>query len=402
VTPSPALLNQLHRLRLVGLAFAGAGGALSLYGWINLPERFHPAWLTAYFYWLGMGLGCLVVALLHGMAGGAWGRAVRRVVEAGYQTLPLLALLFVPLWLEAGRIYEWADPEAVRQHEALARKAGYLNVAGFQMRAIIYFLVWLAMGWVIGRSSPNDEPRLESPRSQRLQRHSGLCFIAYGVTMTLASVDWVMSLEPEWYSTMYGLIHMAGQAVSGLSLAVIVVVALREFEPWSQIVTPVRLNDLGNLLLTAVMFWAYCSFFQFLVVWMGNLPEENVWYVHRSQGGWQYLAMALAALHFAAPFVLLLSRHLKRQGTDLCRIAIGLLCMRYIDLYWLIIPGFQRGKSGSHDVTFHWLDVAALAAIGGAWLALFSWRLSARVRIPMYDPDIKETVDERPGHPAVA
>lgn len=402
MTPSPALHERLHRLRLAGLALAGAGGALSLYGWISLPERFYPAWLTAYWYWLGMALGCLAMTLVHGMSGGGWGRTIRRVVEAGYQTLPLLALMFVPLWLGAGRIYEWADPEALRQHESIARKAGYLNVGGFQMRAVIYFLVWMAIGWVIGRSSPNEEPQLESVRSQRLQRHSGLGFIAYGVTMTLASVDWIMSLEPEWYSTMYGLIHIAGQAVSGLSLALIVVVVLREFAPWSQSVTPVRLNDLGNLLLAAVMFWAYCSFFQYLVVWMGNLPEENVWYVHRSRGGWQYLAMGLAALHFAAPFLLLLSRHLKRQGTDLCRVAVGLLFMRYVDLYWLIVPGFQRGKSSSRELTFHWLDVAALAAIGGAWLVVFSWRLAAQARLPMYDPDSKETVDARTDHAVVA
>ena len=220
--------------------------------------------------------------------------------------------------------------------------------------------------------------------------------------MTLAAVDWVMSLEPEWYSTMYGLIHMAGQAVSGLSLSLVVVVALAKFEPWSHIVTPVRRNDLGNLLLAAVMFWAYCSFFQYLVIWSGNLPEENVWYVHRSRGGWESLAMGLAGLHFAAPFLLLLSRQMKRQATDIGRIALLLLVMRYLDLYWLIVPGFERAGSGVHGLTFHWLDLAALGAIGGAWLAVFSWRLSARVRLPMFDPDVTEVVDERSGQTAVA
>jgi hypothetical protein len=402
MTPSPALLHQLHRLRLAGLVIATIGGALTLYAWFHLPEQFYPAWLTAWFYWLGMTLGCLVMALLHGMSGGAWGRAVRRVIEAGYQTLPLMALLFVPIWRGAAQIYEWADPEALQRHAALARKAGYLNVDGFQTRAIVYFALWMAITWVIDRSSPNDEPRLESPRSLRLQRRSGLCFIVYAVTMTLAAVDWVMSLEPEWYSTMYGLLHMAGQAVSGLSLSLVVVAALAQFEPWSRIVTPVRRNDLGNLLLAAVMFWAYCSFFQYLVIWMGNLPEENVWYVHRSRGGWQYLAMALAGLHFAVPFLLLLSRQLKRQATTICRIALSLLFMRYLDLYWLIMPGFEQGGSGSSGLTFHWVNLAALVAIGGAWLAVFSWRLSVRIRLPMYDPDFTEAADERSGQTAIA
>lgn len=402
MTPSPALFDRLHRLRLVGLIFACAGGLACAYGWFNNPVNFYSAYLTAYFYWLGIALGCLAMAMVHGMTGGAWGRAIRRIIEAGGQTLPLLALLFVPLWLGAGRIYAWADPEVVRRHAVLARKAGYLNVGGFQVRAIIYFVVWIWITWVLDRSSPNDEPHLESSRSQRLQRHSGLCFIAYGTTMTLAAVDWVMSLEPEWYSTMYGLIHMAGQAVSGLALSLIVAVAFREFEPWSQSVGPVRLNDLGNLLLAAVMFWAYCSFFQYLVIWSGNLPEENVWYVHRSRGGWQFLAMGLAALHFAAPFLLLLSRHLKRQAIDLFRIALLLLVMRYADLYWLIVPGFERSESGRHGLTFHWLDLATMAAIGGVWLVVFVWRLSACVRLPMYDPDVTEAVDERSGHAAVA
>jgi hypothetical protein len=391
---------RLYRLRLGGLILAAAGCAACAYGWIRLPERFYAAWLTAYFYWLGIALGCLAVAMLHGMSGGAWGRAIRRVIEAGFQTVPLLTLLFVPLWLGAGRIYEWADPEMVRQHAALARKTGYLNIGGFQVRAIVYFLVWIAITWVLNRSSPNDEPRLESPRSRRLQRRSGLCCIAYGVTMTLASVDWVMSLEPEWYSTMYGLIHIAGQAVSGLAFALIVVAALRTFEPWSRIVTPERLNDLGNLLLAAVMFWAYCSFFQYLVIWSGNLPEENVWYVHRSRHGWQYLAMGLMALHFAAPFLLLLSRQLKRQGADLGRIAALLLVMRYADLYWLIVPGFQRDASGAQRFMVDWLDLAALAAVGGAWLSVFAWRLSIRVGVPMYDPLNTEAMDERSANTA--
>lgn len=402
MTPSPELIARLRHLCLCGLIAAVAAGALCAYGYVNLPQRFYPAYLTAFMYWLGMALGCLVAAMVHGLTGGGWGRAIRRVIEAGYQTLPLLALLFVPIWLGVARIYEWADPEIVREHEVLARKAGFLNVAGFQVRAIIYFAVWIAILLVLNVLSPNAEPRADSPRARRLQTCSGLGFIAYGFLFTLAAVDWLMSLEPEWYSTMYGLIHIAGQAVSGLSLALIVVVALGEFEPWSQIVTPARLNDLGNLLLAAVMFWAYVSYFQYLVIWSGNLPEESVWYVHRSQGGWQYLALGLMALHFAVPFLLLLSRRLKRQRTSLFRIAALLLVMRYVDLYWIIVPGFQRGSEGVHGFAFHWLDLTAVVAIGGLWLLVFAWRLSLRVRLPMYDPEFMEAVDERTGPAAVA
>ncbi len=402
MTPAPELDVRLRRLRLGGLVAAAAGGAACAAGWSISPERFYAAWLTAFFYWLGISLGCLAVAMLHGISGGAWGRAIRRILEAGYQTLPVLALAFVPLWLAVAQIYVWADPAVVGQHESLARKTAYLNVGGYQTRSIVYFAVWLGITWVLNRISPDDEPRLESPRSLSLQRRSGLCCVAYGVTMTLAAVDWGMSLEPEWYSTMYGLIHIAGQAVSGLAFALVVVAALGDCEPWSRIVTPQRLNDLGNLLLASVMFWAYCSFFQYLVIWSGNLPEENSWYVHRSQDGWQYLAMGLMMLHFAVPFLLLLSRYLKRQKADLARIAALLLVMRFADLYWLIVPGFQRDSAGLQGLSFHWLDVAALAAVGGAWLSIFAWRLPARVLIPMYDPVEMEGTDEQSSHAAVA
>jgi hypothetical protein len=384
------LIVRLHRLRRVGLIVAGVAGVACAIGYLVVRQRFYPAYLTAYVYFLAIALGCLALSLVHGMTGGGWGRTIRRVIEAGYETLPLMAILFVPIWMGAAQIYLWADPEEVASHPVLARKAGYLNVTGFHLRAILYFALWTLVTWMLNRSSPNAERSLDSPRSRRLQRDSGLGFITYGVTCTLAAVDWVMSLEPEWYSTMYGLIQMAGQGVSGLSLALIVIVALRSFEPWSQLVTPERLNDLGNLLLAAVMFWAYCSYFQYLVIWSGNLPEENIWYVHRSHGGWQLFAPVLMGLHFAVPFLLLLSRRLKRQPTDLARIAGLLLAMRYVDLYWQIVPAFQNSSISSRGLAPHWLDLAAFAAVGGFWLAAFAWRLSIRAQLPLYDLELHE------------
>jgi hypothetical protein len=387
---STELILRLHRLRRVGLITAALAGVACIIGYVIVRDRFYPAYLTAYIYFLAIALGCLALSLVHGMTGGGWGRTIRRVIEAGYETLPLMAALFVPIWMGASRIYPWADPEEVGRHPALARKAGYLNLTGFHLRAIVYFSLWVVVIWMLNRSSPNDERSPDSPRSRRLQRDSGLGFVIYGVTCTLAAVDWVMSLEPEWYSTMYGLIQMAGQGVSGLSFALIVVIAWRTFEPWSQLVSPERLNDLGNLLLTAVMFWAYCSYFQYLVIWSGNLPEENIWYVHRSHGGWQLLAPVLMVLHFAVPFLLLLSRRLKRQATDLARIAGLLLAMRYVDLYWQVVPDFRDSAISPRGLAPHWLDLAAFAAVGGVWLAVFAWRLSVRVPLALFDPQLHE------------
>jgi hypothetical protein len=402
VTPSPELIMYLRRIGYGGLAVAFIGGIACVFGYVQARDEFYSAYLTAYLYWLGLTLGCLGVAMLHGLTGGEWGTAIRRVIEAGFQTLPLMALLFAPLWLGVDRIYEWANPDAVQHNELLTRKAGYLNIAGFHTRAIIYFIAWIVIGWLLTLSSPNDDPVLDSPRSRRLQRTSALGFIIYGLTITLASVDWVMSLEPEWYSTMYGVLYMGGQAVSGMSFALVAVLLLGQFEPWSRTVTAQRRNDLGNLLLTFVMFWAYVAFMQYLVIWSGNLPEENIWYLRRSRSGWQYLVISLMLFHFAVPFLLLLSRKRKRDTTGIFRIAVLLLVMRYVDLYWLVVPGFQRDETNAKAFALHWLDLAAMAAIGGTWLAMFGWRLLARVKLPIYDPELVEAVDERTNRTAIA
>jgi hypothetical protein len=338
--------------------------------------------------------------MLHGLSGGGWGRSIRRVLESGYQTLPLMALLFTPLWLGVEQMYPWTDHEYAHHHESVARKLGYLNVDGFHIRAAVYLIAWVVIGLVLDFSSPNDQPGTDTPRNRRLQGTSGLGFIAYAVTLTLASVDWVMSLEPTWFSTMYGVLYMGGQAVAGLSFSLFVAIGLRRFEPWSRVITPDRCHNLGNLLLAFVMFWAYVSFMQYLIIWSGNLPEENVWYLHRSHGGWQLVVAALMSLHFGVPFALLLSRQQKREPLGLFRIACILLVMRFVDLFWLIVPGFDRGTTEPSGLAFYLLDLAAMVAIGGAWLAMFAWRLSLRAPVPLYDFDLTEAAHERSGHSA--
>ena len=403
MTPSSELIARLHRLRLIGLIAAIVAGALCAYGYVNLPQRFYPAYLTAFMYWLGMAIGCLVAAMVHGLTGGAWGRAIGASLRRATRRCRSWRCYSSQSGWE-WRIYEWADPEIVRENPVLARKAGFLNGAGFQVRAILYFAIWIAILLVLNFLSPNDDRHTDSPRARRLQTCSGLGLIAFAFTFTLAAVDWLMSLEPEWYSTMYGLIHMAGQAVSGLSLGWSSWCA-REFEPGSQIVTSGRLNDLGSLLLASVMFWAYVSFFQYLVIWSGNLPEENVWYVH-------LLARRLAIPGIGTDGVALCSAFpapalpCETSGRRPASAALPLLLvMRYVDLYWMIVPGFQRGLyAGAAGFTFHWLDLAALVTIGGLWLSGVCLAVVDHgSRLPMYDPEfMRVRVDERTSPAAVA
>ena len=387
--PSPELTAFLNRISNIGLVAAGFGTIMCVFGFVS-DRQFYPAYLTAFMYWLGLSLGCMGIAMIHGMTGGGWGLMVRRIVEAGYETLPLMAVLFLPIWLSVPQIYEWADPEFVQHHESVLKKAAYLNVAGFQGRAIGYFAIWIITTWFLNLYTLDEEPQSDSLRGQQLQRASGIGFMIYGFTFTLAGVDWLMSLEPEWYSTMYALIQIAGQGASAFSFAVLVAVMLREFKPWSKIVTTTRLHDYGNLMLASVMFWAYCSFFQYLVIWAGNLPEENSWYMRRSFHGWEILAGSLILLHFAVPFLLLLSRPLKRDPRRLSLIAILLLVMHYVDLYWIIVPGFQREHDNNQGILFLWLAPFAFLAIGGLWMTVFVWRLSIRMRLPIYDPQLAE------------
>lgn len=372
----------LRRHGLIGLVLGVAGiiGCALGYG-AEDHRQFLAGYLVAFMFWLGLSLGSLVVATLHGVTGGGWGLAVRRIAEAGYSTLPLMGIFFIPLAINVRQIYPWADSSTVAADELLQRKAWWLNVDGWLMRAAIYFGIWIVTMLLLNLLSPNDDPNSESPRGLWLQRVSGIGLIAYGFTITLASVDWVMSLEPHWYSSIYGVIYMGGQALAGMSLVVLVAGLLEGFPPWNVIVTTVRRHDLGNLMLAMVMFWAYVSFMQYLIIWSGDLPEENAWYLARSVGGYELVAMVLMFLHFALPFLLLLSRDIKQHRQRLMVVAGWLLLMRLVDIYFLAMPAFYP-----RTLTLPWQMWAALVGIGGFWLAVFAWRLSARAALPMYDP----------------
>ena len=361
---------------LVGLLAAG----LSALGYLLSPDAFFPAYLIAFLFWLGISLGSLAIAMLHHLSGGGWGVPIRRVLEAAYGVLPLMAVLFVPLLFGLSELYLWARPSEVAHDDILLGKARYLNAEWFPFRAAAYFAVWMLFGFILNRLSASADPATARLRERRLALVSGPGLICWALAVTFASIDWVMSLEPHWYSSMYGVLFMAGQGVSALAAAILCVITLRRASPWNEQAATSRLHDLGNLLLAFVLFWSYVSFMQFLIIWSGNLPEDTPYYIHRT-GSWQAVAVALAALHFAVPFLLLLVRQNKRRTRRLAAIAALLLAMRLVDLYWLVMPTFSPGR-----LTFHWLHLVLPVAIGGLWLAMFSWRLAARSALPVLDP----------------
>lgn len=382
--------SRLRRAGLISLVVGIVGAVVCALGYGGGTKEFLGSYLVAFLFWLGMTLGSLVVCMLHGVTGGGWGLAVRRIAEAGYMAMPLVALSFVPIAMNVRTMYPWADPSIMSADENLQKKAHWLNAEAWEVRAVAYFAVWFVLSLLVNLLSPNEDREAESPRNLWMQRVSGAGLIIYGFSITLAVVDWVMSLEPHWFSSIYGVVYFGGQTMAGLSLSVLVMGWLEDCPPWNRAVNDTRRHDLGNLLLTAVMFWAYCSFMQYLIIWSGNLPEEIIWYQHRSVGGYERVVLILMVLHFAVPFALLLSRDIKRHRARLMWLAAWLLLMRLVDVYWLAMPGLFP-----EDFTLPWQLPAALAAIGGFWLAIFFWRLAARADRPIYDPELMEDAHER-------
>jgi hypothetical protein len=391
---SQSLIAAIDRVRRPSLAVGLIALAASGVGAFFAPAAFFRAYLFAYIFFAGLSLGCLAVVMLHHLTGGAWGIPIRRILESGTRTLPLIALLFLPIAFGMKHLYPWARTEEVAKDALLQAKEAYLNVPFFLARAAFYLAVWILIAYFLNRWSL-EQDRAGSPAlSRRLQLLSAAGLVAYGLTMTFASIDWVMSLEPHWFSTMYGVLYIAGQALNALAFVTAVLVLLSGQKPYSGFVRASHYHDLGKLLLAFVMFWCYVAFAQYLIIWAGNLPEEIPWYLRRLNGGWGWIGAALILLHFALPFMLLLPEGANRNSRILVGVAALVVLMRFVDVYWLVRPVFtQAGASpASSRFQVHWLDLAASIGIGGVWLAVFLWQLEERPLLPSNDPEFLEAL----------
>lgn len=366
--------SALLGLGVIGLAVLGAGALVD-------REQFFHSYLVAFMFWGGIAFGSFGLVALNHIAGGRWGIVIRRICEAGIRTLPLVAVLFIPIVLGMHDLYEWSHPGHVPHDTDMAFKAWYLQPGFFVVRAVGYFAVWMLMGRFMLRYSLEQDATGNPGTVGKLQMFGRGAIVLYVVTMSLAGVDWMMSIEPHWYSTMYGLLVIAGQVLSAFAFAIAILTLLTEHEPVAQVANSERFHDLGKMLLAFVMVYAYFAFSQFLIIWSGNIPEETPWYLKRITGGWQYLAVALPAFHFFLPFFILLSRKLKQNPRRLIIVALLMLFMRLVDLFWMITPAFSPGK-----FALHWMDVAAVLGVGGVWLATFLWQFQGRPILPLRDP----------------
>ena len=374
------LLPQFNRLQKRSLVAGAAGIAALLAGLAVSSTQFFQSYLYGYMFWMELTLGCLGILLLHHLVSGGWGHLVQRMAESGARTLPFMALLFVPILLGLYDLYPWTNHEIVEANHAVHEKSTYLNIPFFVVRVVIYFALWTGATFTLTKWSRTQDRTADPAISRRMKIFSGPALVLFVLTVTLASVDWMMSLEPEWYSTIYGMMTIVGAVLTTLAFCIIGIRLLSKYQPFADLLTTRHVHHLGNLLMAFTILWAYIAFSQFLIIWSGNLPEDNMWYLRRLGTGWNVIALVLIIGHFFVPFALLLSRRRKRKIPDLALVAAGILVMRFVDLFWLIIPAFA-----GNQVRIHWLDFAAPVAIGGIWMMSFIRDFKSQPLVPLHD-----------------
>jgi hypothetical protein len=377
-----------QRSLLVGLIFAAISVAIA----VTRPAEFFHAYLLAFMAWLGVTLGSMAILMIRHLTGGGWGVVIRRVMGAAMRCIPLMAAFFIPIFFGLRDLYPWdRNPETLRANARLWRVAqAYLNVHGFIVRAVIYFAIWNVLSFLLSKwSAEGDQPGARD-NTARFKAVSGPGLILYAFTISFAAIDWVMSIDPSWISTIYGLLILIGEVLSAMCFAVVIERILVRYKPMSELLRPDFVHDHGKWMLTFVMVWAYFSFSQWLIIWAGNLPEEITWYMTRLSHGWAYVGLSLVIFHFTVPFALLLSRPFKRDITKLVWLAAWLMIMRYVDLFWIIEPNF----SAKLHVTL--ADIVVPIGMGGLWLAYFFRNLGSLPLLPLYDPSAKEVLE--PAH----
>jgi hypothetical protein len=453
MNPKGTLLPLIERLQGRALIVGGAAAVLAVIGASFNRQAFDRAYMFSYIFILGLALGSLALLMIHRQLGGAWGFLIRRPLEAGVMTIPLMAVLFIPVLIDLGGIYPWVNhpPGTESEHvggesqpspvkEAKAEGGGekvrlsepvsldpagqlqqyvdsqdstfkqnWLNPAAFTVRVAIYFTLWIVLGLTLAIGSRRQDETGSTDLAYRLNGLSGVGLVIYFLSVSFALIDWSMSLEPAWYSTLYGVLLIIGQGISTMAFMIIIAAIISRRGETEGLDKPETFNDLGNLLLAFTMLWGYLSFSQFLIIWAGNLAEEIPWYMRRLHGGWEWMGRFLILFHFAVPFLVLLARPLKRNISALWKIAALVLSAHLIDVFWLVAastafdppvsvaeilknPGLNPGW---FRVT--WLDFVVPVAMGGLWLSAFLWLLKSRPLMIAHDPQLLPALKQASG-----
>jgi hypothetical protein len=384
---------QIHRLtgkdkvEAVALAIGLLGLVISSLGWFTDTARFYHAWLTAFLYWLSLGLAGLFFTMLHYLTAARWSVVLRRISEGLMLQLPWLVIAFLSVLFGMHDLFHWSHGEAIASDHLLEWKSGYLNAPFFVVRAAVYFAVWTILALLLRKRSLAQDAQPQIDHVAGLRKLSAGGMLLFAVTVTFASFDWIMSLEPHWYSTIFGVYFFGGCFLSGVSLMVVICFFLRKNGILRESITIEHYHDLGKLMFAFTIFWSYIGFSQFFLIWYGNIPEETIWYLSRWEGGWSSVSLVLLFGHFAIPFVVLIFRAVKRSPILLGLVAVWILVMHWIDLYWLVYPTFMEQSAG-----VGWIELAPVVGIGGVFTALFWRSFSTRPVLPTGDPWLEASI----------
>lgn len=393
---------DLNRLRTLSLGIGGVALIIWAVGCYFNTEQALRSWLLGFIFWSGLCFGSIGVLMLQYLTGGAWGVVIRRIVEAGSRTLPIVALMFLPLAIGITHLYEWTHLPPT-EHIMQAR-GWYMTPSGWIIRSVVYFALFGVMVYLLNKWGAAQDKSADYEEAsrwlERASRFSGPTMVIYALVVTFAVVDWVMTLDPHWFSTIWGLLFVAGWALSCFCFSVAILAYLSDKAPMNRVLNKRHFHDLGKLILALVMVWAYFNFSQFLIIWSGNIPEETGWYLTRMQGGWGYIAWGLVIFHFAFPYLVLLKQDFKRNARLLATIAIFVLLMRLVDMFYLIGPSprIHPGPAGQGEFIISWLDFVAPVAVGGIWLWYFFGQLMSRPLVPVMDPFLEPAIHHGEGH----
>ncbi len=383
--------DALRGLGSKALGVGIAGAVATAAGAFVDAERFYPAYLVAWLLWYTVATGCLGLLLLHHLSGGRWGLVLRRPMEAAARTIPIVALLALPLLLGLDRLYLWTDHAKVAADHLLQHKAGYLNSTAFVLRFALVIVVFSSFAFLLSRLSAAQDSEGDAGKAYKMQQWSSIGLLFFVIATSFVGFDWLMSLDPHWFSSLFGAIFLAGSTIAALTFLILVAHWLVQREPMAAVYTTKRFHDFGTLLFAFVMFFTYLCISQFIIAYQGNLPEEVVWFSERFHGIWGYVAAGLLVFHFFFPFLILLHRAVKRRAGALAAIAAFVLGMRWVDLVWLSRPSLAHG--GEHvGFAISWLDLAAPVGVGGIWIYFFLRELARHPLLPMNDPRIAEAL----------
>jgi hypothetical protein len=369
------------------LISGAVGVVLSIVAAFADHEQFYFSYLTAYTFWAGIMLGGLFFTMIHNISGAVWSVVLRRIMESLMSAAPLIAVLFIPLIFGIHDLYHWSHEEAVAGDALLQKKAGYLNIPFFVIRSAVYLILWILLAMLLYRKSIAQDKAYDAGQVMKIKRISAPGIVVFALTITFAAFDWLMSLDPHWYSTIFGVYIFAGSFLAAQAFIILFGLGYRKKGILQDVITVEHYHDLAKFLFAFTIFWGYMAFSQYFLIWYANIPEETVWYMHRWEGNWKFITMILVFGHFLIPFLGLMPRAAKRNITYLKAMAIWILVMHFVDLYWIVMPTLH-----AHGFQLSWIDPAAFLAVGGIFVWYVARKYNAGALVPVNDPKLEESI----------